>query len=139
MSSTMTTWYQGLSTIQRARRGNNDFDVYFGLVRFNIGNVYSLLTRAGSSYSELMAGLGYTDVQERKALCCVQETLPFGGGSVMVWGGICGQQQQTVLSLMEILLHTVTSTRFYVLSCYRSCKTNLDSCFKRTMPFDAKD
>ena len=36
-----------------------------------------------------MAGLGYTDVQERKALCCVQETLPFGGGSVRVWGGIC--------------------------------------------------
>ena len=37
--------------------------------------------RAGSSYSELMA-----------ALCCVQETVPFGGGSVMIWGGICGQQ-----------------------------------------------
>ena len=30
---------------------------------------------------------------ERTAPCCVQETVPFGGGSVMVWGGICGQQR----------------------------------------------
>ena len=47
--------------------------------------------RAGSSYSELMAGLGYTDVQKRTAPWCVQETVPFGRGSVMVWGGSCDQ------------------------------------------------
>ena len=34
----------------------------------------------------------YRRAGERTALCCVQETVPFGGGSVMVWGGICGQQ-----------------------------------------------
>ena len=38
---------------------------------------------------------------------------------------------QTVLSLTEILPHTVTSTGFYVPSCYRSCKNNLDFCFNR--------
>ena len=30
----------------------------------------------------------YRCARERTALCCVQETVPFGGGSVMVWGGI---------------------------------------------------
>ena len=33
----------------------------------------------------------YQRAGERTALCCVQETVPFGGGSVMVWGDICGQ------------------------------------------------
>ena len=47
-------------------------------------NWQSFLMRAGSSYSELMAGLGYTDVRERKQLCAVFRRLPFGGGSVMV-------------------------------------------------------
>ena len=28
----------------------------------------------------------------QRALCCVQEIVPFGGVSVMVWGSICGQQ-----------------------------------------------
>ena len=27
---------------------------------------------------------------EREARCCVQEVIPFGGGNVMVWGGILG-------------------------------------------------
>ena len=31
----------------------------------------------------------YRRAGERTAPCCVQETVPFGGGSVMVWGGIC--------------------------------------------------
>ena len=35
----------------------------------------------------------YRHAGERTALCCVQETVPFGGGSVMVWGGICNQQR----------------------------------------------
>ena len=35
----------------------------------------------------------YRRAGERTAPCCVQETVPFGGGSVMVWGGICGQQR----------------------------------------------
>ena len=30
---------------------------------------------------------------ERTAACCVQEVVPYGGGSVMVWGGICGQER----------------------------------------------
>ena len=30
----------------------------------------------------------YRRAGERTALCCVQETVPVGGGSVMVWGGI---------------------------------------------------
>ena len=34
---------------------------------------------------------------ERTALCCVQETVPFGRGSVMVWGCICGQQQTDLI------------------------------------------
>ena len=47
--------------------------VFVGHVNFNIGtgNMYSFLMRAGSSYSELMAGLGYTNVQEREQLCAV--------------------------------------------------------------------
>ena len=35
----------------------------------------------------------YRRAWERTPLCCVQEIVPFGGGSVMVWGGICGQQR----------------------------------------------
>ena len=34
---------------------------------------------------------------EGKTACCVQEVVPFGGGSV-VWGGICGQER---ISLRE--------------------------------------
>ena len=39
----------------------------------------------------------YRRTGERTAPCCVQETVPFGGGSVMVWGGICGQQQTDLI------------------------------------------
>ena len=35
----------------------------------------------------------YRRAGERTAPCCVQETVPSGRGSVMVWGGICGQQR----------------------------------------------
>ena len=34
----------------------------------------------------------YRRAGDRTAPCCVQETVPFGGGSVMVWGGIWVQQ-----------------------------------------------
>ena len=44
-----------------------------------------------------MAGLGYTDVQEREQLHAAFKSVPFGGGSVMVWGGICGQQQSDLI------------------------------------------
>ena len=97
-------------------QGNINFDVYVGHVSFNIGNigtgnVYSFLMRAGSSYSELMAGLGYTDVLEREQLRAVFRRLHrlvvdlwwFGAVSVANSG-------QTLLSLTEILLHTVTCT-----------------------------
>ena len=117
-----------------------DFDVYVGHVSFNVGNigngnVYSFLTRAGSSYSELMAGLGYTDVQEREQLCAVFRSLC----RLVVdlwWFGVVSvaNSGQNLLILTESVPHTVTSTRFYVPSCYRSCNTNLDSCFNRTIP-----
>ena len=52
--------------------------------------MYSFVMRAGSSYSELMAGRA----RERTAPCCV---VPFGGGSVMVWGVICGQHRTDLI------------------------------------------
>ena len=55
--------------------------------------MYSFLMRAGSSYSELMAGLGYTDVQEREQLCAVFRRLYRLVVDLMVWGSICGQQR----------------------------------------------
>ena len=39
----------------------------------------------------------YQRAGERTALCCVQETVPFGGGSVMVCGGICVQQRADLI------------------------------------------
>lgn len=35
----------------------------------------------------------YRRAGERTANCCIQESEPYGGGSVMVWGGICGDQK----------------------------------------------
>ena len=75
-SSTTTAWYLGLSTIQRDDIGNIDFDDNIGHAKFNVGNIgtgnmYSFLMRSGFSYSELMAGLRYTNVQEREQLCAV--------------------------------------------------------------------
>ena len=72
------------------RRGNIDVDVYFRLVSFNVGNVYSLLTRAGSSYSVLMAG----------PMCRREYSSVLCSGDCTVWWWICevwratcGQQQ----------------------------------------------
>ena len=39
----------------------------------------------------------YRRAGERTAPCCVQEIIPFGGGSEMVWGGISGQHRDNVL------------------------------------------
>ena len=36
-------------------------------------------------------------MQEREQLRAVSKTLPFGDGSVMVWGGICGQQRTDLI------------------------------------------
>ena len=36
-------------------------------------------------------------MQERKQLCVVFRRLLFGGGSVMVWGGICGQHRTDLI------------------------------------------
>ena len=66
-SSTTTAWYQDISTIQ------DDIDEATS-TSFTLGDVYSFLVRAGSSYSELMTQLGYTDMQEREQLCAIQET-----------------------------------------------------------------
>ena len=78
ISSTTTAWYQGLPTIQRddIDKATSTLTITLGMPIFNVGNigngnVYSFLMRAGSSYSELMAGLGYTDVQEREQLRAV--------------------------------------------------------------------
>ena len=40
---------------------------------------------------------------ERSAECCVQETVPFGGGSVMVWAGICGQERTDLVVIDQNL------------------------------------
>ena len=105
-------------------RGNIDFDVYVGNVSFNVGNigagnVYSFLMRAGSSYSELMAGLGYTDVQEREQLRAVLRRLYrlVVDLSVMVWGGICGQQRTNLIVIHgNLTAHHYLHTR-YVVKC----------------------
>ena len=39
----------------------------------------------------------YRRRNERTARCCVQEVEAFGGGSVMVWGGICGDRKTDLL------------------------------------------
>ena len=59
--------------------------------------MYSFLMRAGSSYSDLMAGLGYTDMQESEQHCACS-------GDCTVWwwicdglGGICGQQRTDLI------------------------------------------
>ena len=44
----------------------------------------------------------YQRAGERTALCCVQETVPFGAGSLMVWGGICSQQRTDLIIIMDI-------------------------------------
>ena len=46
---------------------------------------------------------------EARIANCVQNTLPFGGGSVMAWGGICGQQRINLI----VIDGNLTSTRFY--------------------------
>ena len=88
-----------------------------------------------SSYSELMVGLGYTDVQEREQICAVFRRLYHSVVDLWCFRTVSvANSGQTLLSLTGILPHTVTSTRFYVPSCYHSCNINLDSCFNRTMP-----
>ena len=58
---------------------------------------------------------------ERTAPCCVQETVPSGGGSVMVWGGICGQQQTDLIvidgNLTTPLLAHGGHTRYWNVLC----------------------
>ena len=45
----------------------------------------------------------YRRTGERYADCCVLQRDPFGGGSVMVWGGICGGRKTHLLILNGIL------------------------------------
>ena len=45
----------------------------------------------------------YRSARERIAPCCVQETVSIGGGSVMVWWGICGQQRTDLIVIDENL------------------------------------
>ena len=130
-----TAWYQGISTIPR-----DVIDEATSNLTFTLGTSVStlatselatctLLMRAGSSYSELMAGL--TDVQEIEQLRAVFRRL-YRLVVDLRWFGVVSvaNSGQTLLSLTEILPHTVTSTRFYV----PPCNTNVYSCFNRTMP-----
>ena len=74
--STTTAWYQGLSTIQRDDIDEATSTFTLGtsvstLVTSELVTCSFFLMRAGSRYSELMAGLGYSDVQEREQLRAV--------------------------------------------------------------------
>ena len=97
-------------------RGNIDFDVYVGHISFNVGNigtgnVYTFLIRASSSYSELLAGLGYTDVQERERLRAVFRRLYHLVMDLWWFGAVSVDNSgHTLLSLTEMLPHTVTCT-----------------------------
>ena len=46
--------------------------------------------------------------KERFADCCVIERDPYGAGSVMVWGGICGNQNTRLL----VLQNNLTARRY---------------------------
>ena len=45
---------------------------------------------------------------EREAAACLQQVVPFGGGDVMVWGGICGDQKTEVV----VIRQTLTAQRY---------------------------
>ena len=82
--------------------GNIDFDIYVVHVSFNVGNigtgkVYSFLMSRFQLYRADGGTRIYRRAGERTALCCVRETVPFGGGSVIVWDGICGQQRTDLI------------------------------------------
>ena len=67
---------------------------------------------------------------DRAAVCCVQEVVLYGGGTVMVWRGICGQERTPLVIVNgnftaqryidDILLPTVLpfSQRTAVLWCH---------------------
>ena len=97
-SLTTTAWYQGLLTIQRddidkatsslilhwARRFQLRQHRNWQRVLFSDESRFQLFRADGRTRIYRRAG-------ERTAPCCVQETTVWFG-SVMVWGGICGQQ-----------------------------------------------
>jgi len=49
---------------------------------------------------------------ERFAGCCITERDRFGGGSVMVWGGICGGNHTRLVFVMEIGLGPVIVMKY---------------------------
>ena len=103
-SSTTTAWYQGLLTIQRddideatstmilhwARQFQLRQHRNWQHVLFSDESRFRLFRADGRTRIYLRAG-------EIPALCCVEETVSSGGGSVMVWGGICGQQRTDLI------------------------------------------
>ncbi|XP_071085121.1 uncharacterized protein [Haliotis cracherodii] len=68
---------------------------------------------------------------ERTARCCVQETEPYGGGSVMVWGGICGNTKTDLI----IIVGNLTARRYIdeVLQPH-ALPFFQEPCFSKTMP-----
>ena len=108
---------------------------YVGHVSFNVGNIRTVPFSDESRFQLFRAdGRTYRRAGERTALSCVQETVPFGGGHVMVWGGIRGQQRTDRIVIDANLTAHCYIDQVYVPSCYRSCNTNLEPCFNRTMP-----
>ena len=114
MASVVTLYVVDYNSMVSGRIDHSEFDVYGGHISFNVGNigtgfVFSFLLRAGSCYSELMAGLGYTDVQEIELLRAVFRRLYHLVVDLWWFGAVSvANSRQTLLSLMEILPHTVT-------------------------------
>ena len=112
--STTTAWYQGLSTIQRNIIDEATSTFTLGtsvstLVTSELVTCSFFLMIAGSRYSELMAGLGYSDVQEREQLRAVFRR-PYGLVVDLWWflAVSVANSGQTLLSLTEISPHSVT-------------------------------
>ena len=113
-SSTTTAWYQGLSTIQRDVI-DEATSMFTWTCQFRCWQHWNwqCVLFSNESRFQLFQADGRTRIYrragERTAPCCIQETVLFGGGSVMVVA-VSGNNRQTLLSLMEILPHTVTCT-----------------------------
>lgn len=63
-------------------QSNIGFSIFIGHAKFNFGNI--LIDNVCHGVT-----LIYRCVAKRTALCCIQKTVPFGGGNVLIWQGIC--------------------------------------------------
>ena len=101
--STTTAWYQGISTIQRdiIDEATSTFTLGTSVSTLVTSELVTCSFFSDESRFQLFRADGRTRIYrcagERTAPCCVQETVPFGRGSVMVLGGICGQQRTDII------------------------------------------